>query len=441
MPEFFGRSNPFIPNTDVDRAKMLSAVGAASIDALFPDIPSDKLNPNLKLPASMCEQELSMHLEALAGKNKAGLPRFLGAGRYAHFVPEVVGDITSLPGFLTAYTPYQPEISQGTLQAAFEAQTMMCEIMGMDVTNAGMYDGATALAEAALMAARVTGRNRVVALDTVHPNDLQTVETYLSGQNLALDVVSPNYRPSFDQSTACVLMQSPDYFGYLPDQKKWIESAHESGALGVVSVSNILSLGMLKGPGEFGADIVVGEGSSLGSPLLFGGQNLGIFTAREKYVRQMPGRIIGQTTDAKGAVGYVLTLQTREQHIRREKATSNICTAAQLVALGFAVHLSLLGPEGFKSLAELNYHRAHYAADQISKLPGFRLMDGDFFNEFVIRCPDDPSYINRKLLDEGVIGGKDVSDKISEGMLVCVTELNPREQIDEFVGVLGKVAK
>lgn len=444
MTEALRYSNPYIPLTDTDRTEMLSAVGIISVDELFQDIPRGLLNPNLNLPAPMVEQKLAEHLEVLAGKNVASLPRFLGAGRYAHFIPAAVAEITSRPEFLTAYTPYQAEISQGTLQAGFEAQTIMCSMMEMDVANAGMYDGATALAEAALMSTRVTGRNRVVALNSVHPSHLETVRTYLEGQDITLDVVSPDYPVDLDKTTASVLLQSPNYFGYLVDQKSWMEKAHQVGALGIVSVDNILSLGMLKGPGAFGADVAVGEGSSLGSPLMLGGQSLGIFTAREKYVRQMPGRIIGQTTDTKGRTGYILTLQTREQHIRREKATSNICTASQLVTLGFTVYASLLGPEGFKKLAELNYDRAHYAAWQIARLPrfmGFMVMEGDFFNEFVVTCPKPPAYMNKRLLEEGIIGGKDISDQVSGGMLVCVTEQNSRKQIDQFIDTLERIKK
>lgn len=445
MPESDNRfPHPYIPNTLADRQRAFAILGIDSIDQLFGDIPqsSDGRYPNLNLPEPLSdEQDLTEQMGAIAAKNREDLSIFLGAGEYRHFVPSLAGHIQSLPGFFSAYTPYQPEISQGTLTSAFEAQTMMTELTGMQVANTGMYDGGSALAEAALMACRVKDRRKVSVLDTVHPNDLDTVRTYLDGRGYAVQVLSPDRSDLLDEDSAALLIQAPDFFGRLVEQKKLIEAAHSKGALGVVSVNNFLSLGMFRSPGEYGADIVVGEGSNLGNPVVFGGANLGVFASKMEYVRQMPGRIVGKTKDNQGRDGYVLTLQTREQHIRRERATSNICTAEQLIALGFVVHLSLLGPDGLRALAEKNYKLAHYAAQEMARIPGFRLpLEGEFFNEFVMECPQAPADINRELLTKGIIGGLDVSSQINQGMLICVTELNSKAQIDYFVKSLGEVS-
>jgi glycine dehydrogenase subunit 1 len=349
----------------------------------------------------------------------------------------VVDHIIRRGEFLTSYTPYQPEISQGTLQAAFEFQSLVCELTGMDVANAGMYDGSSALAEACLMACAVTGRNRIVLLDTVHPRTIDVVRTYAAGRNEEVEVVSPS---AFALSDAhgCIAVQQPNFFGYMEDLGTLGEAAHEAGALFVVSADPV-SLGMFRPAADYGADIVIGEGQPIGVPLSFGGPYVGLFACRERFVRHMPGRIVGRAHDVDGRTGYVLTLQTREQHIRRERATSNICTSTQLIALAFTVALCTLGKQGLRRMAELCYHKAHYAAGQIAKLPGYDVVDGTFFQEFVVRCPIAPTEVNHRLLERGIIGGYDVSDRIERGLLLCVNELHTREEIDALVEALGAV--
>ncbi|MFQ6020199.1 MAG: aminomethyl-transferring glycine dehydrogenase subunit GcvPA, partial [Dehalococcoidia bacterium] len=349
----------------------------------------------------------------------------------------VVGHIVGRSEFYTAYTPYQPEISQGTLQTMFEFQSLICELTGMDVANAGMYDGASALAEACLMACNVSGRGRIAVLSTVHPDYLAVVRTYARGRELAVDVLPPD-KPDLGPEHACLAVQQPSFFGCLEDVAAWERVAHGAGALYVVAVDPI-SLGLLRPPAEYGADIAVGEGQGLGWPPNYGGPYLGLFACRQEYLRQVPGRIAGRTRDQEGRSGYVLTLQTREQHIRRERATSNICTSQQLVALAATVYLTAVGKRGLRHIAELCYHKAHYAARRIDELPGYSLAfpDRPFFKEFVIRCPRPPAEINRRLLERDIIGGLDVSDSVEGGLLVCVTEANPRAEIDRLVEALG----
>ncbi len=432
-------SHPYVPLTDEDRRAMLATVGVASTDELFAEIPAEHRDPALDLARAMSEPELLREVNALASQNKSAdeLPCFLGAGAYRHFIPSVVDHIIRRGEFLTSYTPYQPEISQGTLQAAFEFQSLVCELTGMDVANAGMYDGASALAEACLMACSVTGRERIVLLDTVHPHTVDVVRTYAAGRNENVAVVSPG-AVSLTSSDACLAVQQPNFFGYMEDLARLGAAAHEAGALLVVSADPV-SLGLFRPPADYGADIVVGEGQPLGVPLSFGGPYVGLFACRERFVRHMPGRIVGRTSDVDGRTGYVLTLQAREQHIRRERATSNICTSTQLVALAFTVALCTLGKQGLRRMAELCYHKAHYAADQITKLPGYELVDGIFFQEFVARCPIAPAEVNRRLLERGIIGGYDVSDRIEQGMLLCVSELHTKREIDALVEGLGSV--
>jgi glycine dehydrogenase subunit 1 len=367
------------------------------------------------------------------------MPCFLGGGSYRHFIPSVVGEVIGRSEYATAYTPYQAEISQGTLQTVFEFQSMICELTAMDVANAGMYDGASALAEACLTAAGVTGRRRIALLSTVHPHHQAVVRTYAFGRDLAVDVMPPDGL-ALSEEHACLAVQQPDFFGYLlPDVEALERAIHEAGALFIVSVDPI-SLGLFRPPGQYGADVVVGDGQSLGNPLNFGGPYLGLFACRQQYLRHMPGRIVGRTSDAQGRTGYVLTLQTREQHIRRERATSNICTSQQLVALAATVYLAAMGKQGLRQVAELCYHKAHYAARRIAQLPGYSLaFDGLFFKEFVVRCPRPPSEVNRALLERGIIGGLDVSQYVENGLLLCLTEMNTREEIERLVEALAEI--
>ena len=431
--------HPYIPNTDEDRRRMIDAIGVASADDLFSDIPSQFRIEGLDLPPALSELDLSREMSDLAHQNIVagnGTASFLGGGAYRHFIPSTVGHVVGRSEYYTAYTPYQPEISQGTLQTMFELQSMTCEVMGMDVANAGMYDGASALAEACLMACRITGRDRIAVHNSVNPSWLDVVRLYASGPDLAVDVVDGE--PLTEQH-ACLAVQHPGFLGHLEDVWALGDTARAAGALYVTAVDPI-SLGMLTPPGDYGADIAVAEGQPLGWPVNFGGPWLGLFTCRTEYVRQMPGRIVGRTTDLKGQPGYVLTLQTREQHIRRERATSNICTSQQLVGLAATVYLATVGKHGLRHIAEACYHKAHYAAQLIDALPGYSVdLRRPFFKEFVARCPAPPSEINRRLLERDIIGGLDVSDKVENGMLICVTEMNTREEIDRLAEALGEI--
>ena len=433
-------AHPYIPLTDDDRRTMLATVGIGSVDELFAEIPAEHRDPTLELPAALSEPDLVRQLGELAAHNRSAgeLPSFLGAGAYRHFIPSVVDHIISRGEYLTSYTPYQPEISQGTLQTIFEFQSLVCELTGMDVANAGMYDGASALAEACLMACAVTGRKRVQVLDTVHPHVIDVVRTYASGRSVSVEVV-PADGLSMSDSDACLAVQQPNFFGYMDDVRAFGMAAHNAGALFVVSCEPV-SLGLFQPPAAFGADIVVAEGQPIGVPVSFGGPYVGLFACRDQFVRQMPGRIVGRTHDQDGRTGYVLTLQTREQHIRRERATSNICTSQQLVGLAFTVALCTLGKHGLRRMAELCYHKAHYAAERINALPGYDLpIEGAFFQEFVVRCPAPPAEVNRRLLEQGIIGGYDVSERIERGLLLCFSELHPREEIDRLVQALGAI--
>ena len=430
-------TSPYISNTDADRKAMLESVGVASVAELFLEIPESHRDPPLDLPAPLAELELIRELRSLSLKN-ANLDDyacFLGAGSYNHYIPSVVRHVTGRSEFYTSYTPYQAEISQGTLQTTYDFQSMVCHLTGMDVANAGMYDGSTALAEAALMACRLTRRRNVVVLDTVSPLYRDIIAHYMGPQGIGMSVVSPDNLAVTD-ADACVLTQYPDFYGRIQALTPYAEAAHEAKALLVVSADPV-ALAMFKSPGDYGADIVVGEGQTVGSPTTFGGPYVGLFSAKTKHLRQMPGRIVGKTTDDRGREGYVLTLQTREQHIRRQTATSNICTSEALVALASTAYLTAVGPKGLAHVAELCYHKAHYAASQIAELPGYSLpFDAPFFREFVVRCPKSPSEINAALLDAQIIGGLDVSDTVPNGMLLCATEMNTRDQIDHLVQTL-----
>lgn len=432
--------SPYLPNTDPDRQTMLAAIGVASPEELFQDIPAPFRNPSLALPAPLSELELDRELRALAGRNVHGQDYacFLGGGSYCHFVPSVVGHLVARGEFSTSYTPYQPEASQGTLQSTFEFQTLISQLTGMEVSNAGLYDGASALAEAALMACRITGKEKIGLLSTVHPAYQEVVRTYVQGLGLEVQTWQPG-QVGPDQSYACLVVQHPNYYGYLEPVEKLGSLARQAGALYVVCIDPI-SLGLLKPPGEYGADIVVGEGQALGSSLTYGGPYLGLFACRESHVRQMPGRLVGQTTDAQGRRGYVLTLQAREQHIRRERATSNVCTSEALVALTATIYLATLGPHGLRRVAELCYHKAHYAARQIAQIPGYCLPLGEsFFKEFVVQCPVAPREVQRRLLEHRILGGIDVSEQMEKGLLLCVTEMNTREEIDRLVAALAGI--
>ncbi len=434
---------------------MLAAIGAPSCDALFEAVPAEYRFPEVRLPAPLSEPEVLAELRALAAQNVdvTGRPCFLGAGAYNHFVPSVVGHLTSRSEFYTAYTPYQPEISQGTLQAIFEYQTMICRLTGMEVSNASHYDGATAMAEAIIMAAGISrGRRRKALVSpNVHPQYRAVARTYVQG--MELDIVGDNVADpsneallaSMDDATASVVIQTPDFYGRIVDLTGVADAVHARGAVLIV-VADPISLGMLVPPGAMGADIVVGEGQPLGIGLQFGGPYLGFFACRMEHVRRMAGRVVGETVDAEGQRGYVLTLATREQHIRREKATSNICTNQGLNVLAAAIYLSALGRCGLSQVAALCYHRAHYAANAIDTLAAFRVdTTQPFFKEFVVHCPAPAREISQRLLEAyGIIAGYDLGeitpDRANQ-LLVCVTEMNPVAQIDQLVKALVEVTR
>ena len=434
-------AHPYLPSTAGDQAEMLRAVGLSAVEELFLDIPAEHRDPELRLPPPLSELELTQELARLAERNQAPghHPCFLGAGVYRHFTPAVVGALASRGEFATSYTPYQPEVAQGTLQTAYEFQTMVCQLLEMEVANAGMYDGATALAEAALMACRVTQRSQVAVLETVSPNYTEVVRTYVEPQEIGVYTVPPD-APELRADTACLLVQHPNFFGYLEDLEALTAVAHDHGAL-VCASTDPVAMAMFKPPGAYGVDIATAEGQALGVPPSFGGPYVGLFACKQKFLRQMPGRIAGRTNDTQGRTGYVLALQTREQHIRRERATSNICTSTALVGLMATIHAACLGKRGMQQVAELCYHKAHYAAGRIARISGYRLpLEGVFFQEFAISCPRPPADVNAALLEQGIIGGLDISDQLPSGMLLCVTELNSRDEIDRLVTALRELS-
>ncbi len=446
----------YSPHTPQEREAMLRAIGVEDIEALFADVPARHRFPELDLPAAMTEMEIAAEMQHIAEANEGAgeLVCFLGAGAYQHYIPAVVDSVLRRGEFYTAYTPYQPEVSQGTLQAIFEYQSLMCALTGMEVSNASHYDGATAVAEAVNMAyAQFRGkRSRMILSPALHPHYRQTVHTYTRGSDITLhgDALDPASGPEaliplIDDRTALVVVQYPDFFGRIYDYRALAQAAHAAGALLAVS-ANPLALGLLTPPGEFGADIVTGEGQPLGIPLSYGGPYLGIFTTRKKYVRKMAGRIAGQTVDSRGQRGFVLTLTAREQHIRREKATSNICTNQGIMALAATVYLSVLGKQGLRQVAELNYHKAHYAAQTIARLPGYALWQPQtpFLNEFVVRCPQPAADTNERLLEHDILGGYDLGKDypaLQNHMLLAVTEMNSREEIDLLADVLAESAQ
>ncbi|HEX9374251.1 MAG TPA: aminomethyl-transferring glycine dehydrogenase subunit GcvPA [Roseiflexaceae bacterium] len=440
----------YISITDAERAEMLAAIGVERVADLFADVPADVHFPELKLPPAMSEIELRRELGAMSSANASAQSHsiFLGAGAYNHFVPSAVDQILRRAEFYTAYTPYQPEISQGTLQAIFEYQSLICAITGMDVANASHYDGGTALAEAAMMAVAASrNRRTVVVAPSVNPQYRAVLRSYLQSSGIRIrgdenpGATIDEALAQVDDTTAAVLVQSPDFFGTLHDLRPLVERAHAVGAL-LVTHFDPIALGLFQSPGEAGADIATAEGQPLGIGLNFGGPYLGIFTCSEKYIRKLPGRLAGATLDVDGKPGYVLTLQAREQHIRREHATSNICTNQGLMALAAAVYLSLVGRQGLRKVAELCYHRAHYAAARIAQLQGFAVEDrGPFFKELVVRCPRPVAEINAALRERGIVGGYDLAQDypaLGDAMLLCVTEMNSRAEIDELVEALAE---
>lgn len=439
----------YIPVTDDDRAQMLKTIGVGSVDDLFHDVPEAAQYPDLNLPSALSEMDMLRTLRGMAAKNaNAGEHAyFLGAGAYNHFVPATVPHLIFRSEFFTAYTPYQPEISQGTLQTIFEYQSMICDLTGMDAANASHYDAATAAAEAAVMAVNSvrTGR-KIIVSPTLHPHYRGTMRTYLQGQNipivgdedtsLSLDEALDKH---LDNQTAGVLVANPDFLGNVRDLKPIADRVHAAGAVFIVSAYPI-ALGLYQPPGAYDADIVIGEGQSLGNALGYGGPYLGVFACKDKFLRRMAGRLIGETVDKQGRRGFVLTLQAREQHIRREKATSNICTNEALNALAACVYMATMGKQGLREVAELCYQKARYAANEISKIKGYRVATKEFFNEFVVECPRPVSEINHALYQQDIIGGYDLSEEyphLKNGMLVAVTEMNTREQIDSLVKALG----
>jgi len=441
----------YLPLTDADRTAMLESIGAASIDALFADVPlAARQQGLLDLPRAMGEIEVERRLGAMAAKNlSAGaVPFFLGGGAYRHHIPAAVDHLIQRGEFLTSYTPYQPELAQGTLQYLFEFQTQVGLLSAMEVANASLYDGATACAEAVAMAGRVTRRDKAVLSGGLHPHYRAVCETYarFAGNELTLCDAAPSGGEDLavliDGDTACVVVQNPDFYGEVRDYSELAQICHRAGALLVVIVTEVLSLGAICPPGEMGANIVAAEGQSVGNALNFGGPYVGLFASREKFVRQMPGRLVGETLDAEGRRGWALTLSTREQHIRREKATSNICTNSGLCALAFTIHLSLLGESGLTRLARLNHATAVAAAERLSAIPGVELVNDSFFNEFTLRLSRAAAPVVDRLAERGVLGGIPVSrfypgrPELEGLLLVAATETVTPEDIDRFEAAL-----
>ncbi len=448
----------YLPLTPADRTEMLGVIGAANIDALFADVPeAARLSgPIAGLSPHMGELEVERALSKMAAKNlTAGTtPFFLGCGAYKHHVPASVDHIIQRGEFLTSYTPYQPEIAQGTLQVLFEFQTQVARLAGMEVANASMYDGSTAMTEAVFMARRITKRKKALISSGVHPHYVAVLKTLTRFTDDEIvtrtpDLTADDYlvelAAAVDKDTGCVVVQNPSLFGHVADLSPLATACHEAGALLIVVVTEVVSLGLVKSPGEMGADIVVGEGQSLGNGLNFGGPYLGLFACREKHVRQAPGRLCGETVDADGRRGFVLTLSTREQHIRREKATSNICTNSGLCALAFTAHLTLLGESGLRKLAALNHARAVQMAERLAAVPGIELVSDVFFNEFTVRLPQEARPIVRKLADKGVLAGVSLGrlfpgvKDLERGLVVAVTETVTDADMDAYEDALDEV--
>jgi glycine dehydrogenase subunit 1 len=444
----------YLPHTDEDRADMLARIGAGSVDELFADIPADKrLTGLVDLPTTKSEIDVERTLGRMAAKNTAAasVPFFVGAGAYRHHVPATVDHLIQRSEFLTSYTPYQPEVSQGTLQYLFEFQTQVANLTAMEVANASMYDGSTATAEAVLMAHRLTKRRKAVVSGGVHPQYRSVVETVsrMAGDATVLLPADPvsgeNILAAIDADTSCVVVQSPSFYGHLIDLAPIAEKAHSVGALLISVFTEVVSLGAVEPPGTQGADIVVGEGQSIGNPLTFGGPYVGLFATRQKYIRQMPGRLCGETVDAEGRRGFVLTLSTREQHIRRDKATSNICTNSGLCSLAFTIHMTLLGQKGLAELAAINHANAVRLADMLSTVPGVSVLNDVFFNEFTISVPGDAAKVIEKLAAKGVLGGVPVSrlerdnPAVRDLIVVAATEVNTDADRAAYVAALKEV--
>jgi glycine dehydrogenase subunit 1 len=445
----------YLPLADADRSEMLRAVGADSIDALFTDVPqAARLDGRIEgLPDHASEMAVERDLSALARRNLVAgdVPFFLGCGAYKHHIPASVDHLIQRGEFLTSYTPYQPEIAQGTLQALFEFQTQVARLYACDVANASMYDGSTACWEAIGMARRITRRGKAILSSGLHPHYVSVARTMarFTGDELVTALPSLEGEPdtaalldSIDRETSCVVVQYPDILGRIADLSELAERAHASGALLVVVVTEPVALGLIRAPGEMGADIVVGEGQSIGVGLNFGGPYVGLFATRDKYVRQMPGRLAGETVDAEGQRGFVLTLSTREQHIRREKATSNICTNSGLCALAFSIHMTLLGEKGLRRMASLNHEKAVAAAERLGRLPGVELVNHAFFNEFTLRLPKEARPVVRTMADGKLLGGVSLgrlypgAEALASGLVVAVTEINTHEDIEALASGL-----
>lgn len=443
----------YIPHTERDCREMLEAIGVKKLDDLLQAIPNEcRLSKPLNLPDPLSEPDL---IRKLQGLQTPIVSSFLGAGAYHHFIPAVVSDLTSRSEFYTAYTPYQAEINQGTLQALFEYQSLMCQLTGMEVSNASLYDGASSLAEAVLMAHRITKRKKVLLSQTIHPEYRKVIQTYIDPDQQKIILIPYNKKEGhtdekvlfdlLDEDVSAVVIQSPNFFGVIEDLHQMGEKIHQVGGLLIVGFSEAIAYGILTPPGEFEADIVAGEGQSLGIPLSYGGPYLGIFSTREKFVRNMPGRLVGETVDLEGRRGFVLTLATREQHIRRERATSNICTNEGLCALMATVFLSSFGKEGLKELAMMNLSKTEYAKKVVSAIRGCKLtFSSPTFNEFVLRIEGEPEKVLEKLRKERILGGLPLAKfypELDQHLLVTVTEMLTKEEIDRWAEALGKALR
>jgi glycine dehydrogenase subunit 1 len=444
----------YLPHSDADRQAMLSRIGAASINDLFADVPAEKrLSGLLDLPTTKSDIEVERILGRMAGRNVAAgaVPFFVGGGAYRHHVPASVDHLIQRSEFLTSYTPYQPEIAQGTLQYLFEFQTQVANLTAMEVANASMYDGSTATAEAVLMAHRLTKRRKAVVSGGLHPHYRAVVETVSGMADDSIAVLPPDANGGeaiaamIDQDTSCVVVQSPSFYGHLVDLRPIAAKAHAAGALLVAVFTEAIALGAIEPPGTQGADIVVGEGQSIGNALAFGGPYVGLFASRQRFVRQMPGRLCGETVDADGRRGFVLTLSTREQHIRRDKATSNICTNSGLCCLAFTIHMTLLGETGLTRLAVLNHANAVKLAEALDAVPGVGVLNDTFFNEFTIRVPGDAASVIERLAAKGVLGGIPVSrleadrPELTDLIVVAATEVNTDEDRAAYVDALREI--